>query len=212
MEKLSKDLWIFKEPTETKVMISYEAKIKISKQDIEKIEEKLKQLGFQKEEERLERDIIVSSPKDEYYTFKLKEAKNNRSRILEVFSKSINEKAKYTTIVLVPEEEKEKGVFEWIIKKLWETLEREGSTDFVVTKIEKRRIAFNKGGEMSVTIDLDVIKKENDQATHLGSFIEITTYKEEDLDFLLQQFKDFGEITFTHYYKMENNFGKNIRD
>ena len=36
MEKLSENLWIFKEPIEIKVITSYEAKIKISKQNIEK--------------------------------------------------------------------------------------------------------------------------------------------------------------------------------
>jgi adenylate cyclase class IV len=210
MEKLSENLWIFKEPIEIKVITSYEAKIKISKQNIEKIEEKLKQLGFQKEEERLEKDIIVSSPKGGDI-FKLKEAENNKSRILEVFTKNINEKAKHTAIILIPEEEKEKSVFEWVIKKFWGTLEREKPTDVVITKIEKRRISF-KGEGMSVSVDLDVIKKRDCQSIYLGSFIEITTYKEGDLNFLLQQFKDFGEITFTHYYEMENNFSQNIRD
>jgi len=211
MERFGENVWILKDPIETKKMISYEAKIKISLQDIKKIEEKLGQLGFQKEEERLEKDITISSPSTDEYIFKIKEAENNESRILLVFIRNINEKAKLTLLTKAPTQ----NIYGWVFEKLKETLEKEHHAGIVITKIEKRRVSFYNPNNMnSVTIDLDVLKKENGQIIPLGNFLELTTHKEDELDFLLQQFKDFGEVTYTHYYKMKNGFSQhlNIRD
>jgi len=208
MERFSENVWILKDPIETKKMISYEAKIKISKQDIEKIEERLKQLGFQKEEERLEKDITISSSSNDEYIFKIKEAENNESRILLVFIRNLNEKAKLTLLTKAPVQ----NIYGWVFEKLKETLEKENSAGIIITEIEKRRISFyNPKNTNSVSIDLDVLKKGMGQTIHLGDFIEVTTHREEEIDPLLQQFKDFGEVTFTHYYKIKNDFVQNIR-
>jgi adenylate cyclase class IV len=211
MERIYQNLWILKDPIETKKMISYEAKIKISLQDIEKIEERLKRLGFQKDEERLEKDITISSSSSDEYIFKIKEAENNESRILLVFIKNINERTKLTLLTKAPIQ----NIYGWVFEKLKETLEKERPAGIVITEIEKRRISFYNPNNMnSVTIDLDVLKKEGGQIIHLGNFLELTTHKENELDFLIQQFKDFGEVTYIHYYKMKNGFIQhlNLRD
>jgi len=211
MERIYQNLWILKDPIETKKMISYEAKIKISLQDIEKIEERLKRLGFQKDEERLEKDITISSSSSDEYIFKIKEAENNESRILLVFIKNINERTKLTLLTKAPIQ----NIYGWVFEKLKETLEKERPAGIVITEIEKRRISFYNPNNMnSVTIDLDVLKKDGGQIIHLGNFLELTTHKEDELDFLIQQFKDFGEVTYTHYYKMKNGFIQhlNLRD
>jgi hypothetical protein len=120
-----------------------------------------------------------------------------------VFIKNINERTNLTLLTKAPIQ----NIYGWVFEKLKETLEKERPAGIVITEIEKRRISFYNPNNMnSVTIDLDVLKKDGGQIIHLGNFLELTTHKEDELDFLIQQFKDFGEVTYTHYYKMKNGF------
>jgi adenylate cyclase class IV len=211
--------------------ISYEAKIKISKEDIKKVEEKLKQLGFQKSQERIEKDIVVSSQASN--CLKLKEEYGSKKEFLLISNKKISDAAKLTYIIKFLSQD----IYRWTFEKLLETLEREtllpksieemlinltkGDKNNIdtsqlrevrVAKIEKRRIVFyNYSKESCVSFDLDVIKKEKGQAIRLGDFIELSAKSKGELDFLLQQFKNFGLVTLLHYYEMENDFSKKIR-
>jgi adenylate cyclase class IV len=201
--------------------IFYEAKIKIQKSSIEQIEKKLEQLGFKKEESIVERDIVIFS--DDQHYLKIKEKEEGREKfLLLVFNKEISNKSRQTFFVKFPKGSIYRGIFEKFIKTFDTTdifQENFGDTNIdrldklKVVRIEKIRIPFydlQKGA--SITIDLDVVKKENEKTIYLGNFIEITTNSEDELTFFLQQFREFGEVTFTHYYKMKNDFFKSVRN
>jgi hypothetical protein len=201
--------------------IFYEAKIKIQKSSIEQIEKKLEQLGFKKEESRVERDIVVFSDDQHYLKIKEKEEEKEKS-ILLIFNKEMSNKSKQTLFVKFPKESIYGRIFEKLIKnfatadvsqKTSENTNIDWSDQLKVVRIEKIRISFyNLQKGAFISIDLDVVKKENEKTTYLGNFIEITTNSEDELTFFLQQFREFGEVTFTHYYKMKNGFFQSIRN
>jgi hypothetical protein len=212
--------------------ISYEAKIKISKQDIEKIEGRLRELGFQEMEERIEKDVVVFSQGSNSLKLK-KELGKNKEELLLIFNKKISSETKQSFIIKFSGQ----NVYEWTFEKLLETVERETTlpkgikeilnltlanknnihTDKLqqvkIVKVEKRRIVFYDSTKMrSVSFDLGVIKKEMGRTIHLGDFIELSANSKEELAFLIQQFKDLGQVSFLHYYEMKNEFSQNIRD